>query len=413
MAALPPRFAGITRLFWLMCDQAIFALSSFILNVLFARWLSEAEYGLFAVSFSGFILFSGFHWCVFLEPLLVQSAQVTMQQRRAFIVTLAWEHLLLILLATAIGGVCDLIATDYNKPIVGDAILWAASAGSMISTLLTARRLCLVFLSAKTSAITGLFYFLAMVATGMVLDWMQWVTWYGLWLTMGGWSLICSLIILILLYRTTTPGEAYSLYEMLRFQSRYARWAVAAAINPWLRYEGVYLFLANFVSLEAVALTRSLLVLANPLGQINLAMNASWLVTFSDDHANQRRHNLLRAAIPYGLMAVTMITIVSLFPVTIVHLTFGERYESVAWLLPFVYIATSLNGMTLVLETMQKARGVLLAGYLPAIVGSIVVVACGFTLVPMFGITGGIMTILSGSSVALLTGGLLRIRFRY
>jgi hypothetical protein len=45
----------VIRLFWLMTDQGVFALSNFVLNVQFARWLSPHEYGLFAISFTGFV----------------------------------------------------------------------------------------------------------------------------------------------------------------------------------------------------------------------------------------------------------------------------------------------------------------------------------------------------------------------
>jgi len=38
-----------------MTDQGVFALSNFVLNVQFARWLSPHEYGLFAISFTGFV----------------------------------------------------------------------------------------------------------------------------------------------------------------------------------------------------------------------------------------------------------------------------------------------------------------------------------------------------------------------
>jgi O-antigen/teichoic acid export membrane protein len=394
----------------LLCDQGAFALTNFALNIMFARWLSPAEYGLFGVSFSGFILLTGLHWAAFLEPLLV--LQVPTQQRRSYIAKLAWEHVVLIVIAAMIGGTCNMIAHDLGYPTAGAAILGALLAGSMVLTLLAARRACLVFLSTRVSAIAGLFYLIAVLITGCVLHAMNIVTWHSLWSIMGGWSLLCSMGIVGILYRATVPGEVYAFYDILKFQWRYAKWAGIAALHPWLRYEGIYLFLANFIGLEAVAQARALLSIGNPLGQINLAMNASWLVAFSDDHVNQRKQDFVRAALPYGALAVSFIIIAWLFSDPIMRYSFGVPYLSIAWLLPLLYLAISFNGMTLILETMQKSRCMLVAGYLPSLLSCIAAVSGGLFLIPAFGLVGGVMTVVAASTVAFIAAITLRIMYR-
>jgi hypothetical protein len=93
------------RVLWLLCDQGIFAMINFLLNIMFARWLTPEEYGLFGVSFSGFILLTGLHWTAVLEPLLV--LQVSVPQRRSHLIKLAWEHVAIVGIAALTGGVCD------------------------------------------------------------------------------------------------------------------------------------------------------------------------------------------------------------------------------------------------------------------------------------------------------------------
>ena len=40
-----------TRGFWAVTDQALFAVSNLVINVLLARWLSPREYGAFVTAF--------------------------------------------------------------------------------------------------------------------------------------------------------------------------------------------------------------------------------------------------------------------------------------------------------------------------------------------------------------------------
>ena len=107
----------VIRLFWLMTDQGVFALSNFVLNVQFARWLSPHEYGLFAISFTGFVLLSVVHYGCLLEPLLVLSAQVDVGRRGSYLMALVRLHLLLLGSAVLL---CSL------------ALISARSLGSMV-----------------------------------------------------------------------------------------------------------------------------------------------------------------------------------------------------------------------------------------------------------------------------------------
>ena len=79
--------AEIMRFAWLLADQGVFAATDFIANILFARWLSPIDYGLFAVSFSGYLLLTVVHFGAILEPLLVQSAKVEQNRLHSYIST--------------------------------------------------------------------------------------------------------------------------------------------------------------------------------------------------------------------------------------------------------------------------------------------------------------------------------------
>ena len=52
-------------------DQALFAGSSFSINILLARWLPPVQYGAFALAFFLFLLLGALHTAVLTEPMLV------------------------------------------------------------------------------------------------------------------------------------------------------------------------------------------------------------------------------------------------------------------------------------------------------------------------------------------------------
>ena len=143
-------------LVWLLADQGVFALTNFITNVMFARWLLPVDYGMFAVSFSGYLLLTVWHFGAILEPLLVQSAQVSPKRQRSFIRALIVAHVILIAAISGLAILGYMIVSLFGLSETGWAILGAGISGSLMCTLLSARRLCLVFLSTKVSALVGL-----------------------------------------------------------------------------------------------------------------------------------------------------------------------------------------------------------------------------------------------------------------
>jgi O-antigen/teichoic acid export membrane protein len=364
---------------WLIADQGIFALSNFITNVLFARWLLPVDYGMFTVSFSGYLLLTVFHFGTILEPLLVQSAQVGANRLRSYIVTLIGAHVILI------GGVSFMAGTGFwlahllHVPEIGLAILGAGIGGSFMCTLLTARRLCLVFLSTRVSALIGILYMSGAVFTTYLIYQYSHVTWFDIWLIMGVWSFLCSGAIFVLLYASLSGGQTYSLGEFCKFQWQYARYGLVASVCSWIRSDAILLILAHAAGLEVIAQTRAVLILANPFSQVTLALHSSWLVAFSRDHS---RAKLWQTAAIYAIGAALVVVIAKQSTTELVRLIYNGRYLGGAWLLPWYCLAMGCLGLEAVFTCFLKAGGMLRRGYAPQIVGSAVSVALGLVMIP-------------------------------
>jgi hypothetical protein len=170
-----------------------------------------------------------------------------------------------------------------SAPDIAWAILGAGIGGSFMVTLLTARRLCLVFLSTPVSATIGMIYLGGAVLTAWLIYRFGQVAWFDFWLVMGSWSLLCAAAIFVLLYASLRGTGPYTLGELFRFQWHYARYGMAASLCSWVRVDGILLILAQAAGLEVVAETRAVTNVTNPVVQVLFALQTSWLVTFSRD----------------------------------------------------------------------------------------------------------------------------------
>ena len=395
------------RLFWMIVDQGVFATSNFIMNVLFARWLSAPDYGMFAVSFSAYLFLTLIHWGAFLEPLLVLSAQIDRDKRRSYIVTLGLAHLGMIFGAVILCLIGFGVAWECEASEVGWAIMGAGGSGSLMLTLITARRLCLVFLSPRVSAAVGLSYLIGVLLTGSVLAQYA-LDWFSLWEIMGFWSLVCSIAIFGLLYARTSGSAPFPMTKLLAFQRQYAPGAIMAALFQWAHFDGIYIMLTAFVGLAAVAESRAVFTIANPLVHVNAAMHASWLVLFSEQ--NGRKANIQTITWLY-VAAITMcVLVLSIAAKPLVGFFYGGRYLEAAWQLPIFVGTIGFSGLAAMITSLFKARGGLWQGFAPNICGALVAVCVGVVAIPRFGQPGAVYAMCAGGIGAL---GLTCLIFRF
>jgi O-antigen/teichoic acid export membrane protein len=202
----------------------------------------------------------------------------------------------------------------------------------------------------------------------------------------------------------------YTLPELFRFQWHYARYGMVASVCSWLRVDGVLLILAQAAGLEAIAETRAVTNITNPVVQVLFALQTSWLVAFSRDH---RLTGLWKTAAVYCVGAGLMVAVAAVIYTPLVRWVYSGRYLTGAWLFPLYCAAHALNGTESVFTCFLKAVGSLRRGYAPQVAGSIVSVALGFWLIPAMGQTGFIAAVITSFTAgATLAFGLVLLRRR-
>jgi O-antigen/teichoic acid export membrane protein len=406
VATLFSHRSRLPRLFWLLADQGVFAVGNFMMNVLFARWLTPYDYGLFSISFSGYVLLSVVHYGAFLEPFLIQSGQIGTSQRRSYAVIAGLAHLLMIATVVAVVGVGLIVGRIMQADVeVWVAILGAGVGGSVLVTQLAMRRLCFVFLSPEISASVGVVYSVGVIGSAYAMHHLVGITWLDVWTILGAWSVGSSASMFCILLAKSDGTDRYTWVELLRFQRNFAGWSVISSLCSWIRGDGVYLVLARLAGVEAVAETRAVINLGNPLTHVLMALNTSWIVNFSMDLSRGVQPNLRRTLLPICAGAVLLVLATWLLDHRLMELAYGGLYQQIAWQLPIYFCTLTCVAVESAVSSALKAKG-LMTGYAAQIGGALVAVVASLVFIPLFGQPGAIYanfgSFLAGAMISIL-----------
>lgn len=398
------------KAFWVLLDQGIFSVSNFIINILFARWLEPVDYGRFVLSFSVCQFVGMLHFGAIQEPLLVQSAQVDWNRRRAYVGSLFRAHVILLAGTGALGFTGWVIAWAAGNADLGWTVACGLVGGIAILTNVIGRRLCFIFISVRASAIVGAIYLAGSVVTGLILHRLGTVWWVDIWFIIGGWSLFASAVTFWMAYRGTSGTQAYPLSEIIAIARRYAHWGLGASICGWVRADGLFMILAHFAGLTAVAETRAIFNMASPLLQANMAVHTSALVGFSADGSRGSKRNVWRIVGFYSLGLAVVVPLTHHYASWLVELFYHGRYVNGAWQLPLYCLVLGLGVMDAIISSVFKARGVMRSGYASIFVTGLVSVTMGPLLIPLTDTLIWVMLLSAACGVG--TALLLRMRAR-
>ena len=176
-------------------DQGVVSGANFALNLLLARWLSPGDFGTFAVVFSLFLLFAGFHNAMLLEPMSVLGPIHFRGELPGYFGVLVRIHALLspvLIVGTAFLG-WFLLLLDFN--LVPVLLVMAATAPFILLYWLL-RGACYVATDQGLALLGGLGYACVLLVGIVVLRSLGAVSpSSGFWL-MGAASILASLILL-------------------------------------------------------------------------------------------------------------------------------------------------------------------------------------------------------------------------
>jgi O-antigen/teichoic acid export membrane protein len=254
-------------------DQALVSGGHFGLSVLLARWVPPAEYGVFAVTFSLFLLLSGFHVALILEPMNVLGAVRPVEALGRYLGSLVHVHVLLTIPLSMAVAVAALVLRSRNATLAGSLAGLAAALPFLLLHWLL-RQACYLRTRPDLAARGSLVYVSTLaVCLGLVAHWPTVVS-----PLMGAFPslAVASLAASAVLWRPlgmTLSGEAFPHREVLASHWSYGRWIVAASLA---HNAGNALYLPLVAALLGFASSGTLKALLNlglPLQQVLTALS--------------------------------------------------------------------------------------------------------------------------------------------
>ena len=411
-------FRWATRGSWAVLDQALFAGTNFLTNVLLARWLPETEYGAFVIAFSLLLMIGSFHTSFLTEPMMVFGPAKYSGQFSRYLGLLLMAHVAFALLACLLCLVVAMLLGRTQHGELQSALFGLAVAAPLVLLLWLMRRALYVRSEPAWAAAAGSLYLVLQVVALSLLSVEQHISVFTALVAMGASSLCAASLILLRLRpairaewvrRQTAPVTAD--------HSRYARWSLGTLLMTWLGGNLFFFLLPIWHGLEATGSLRAILNLAMPALQVIGALSLLLLPTLVrqlNDGGSAAMFDTARAVLLYVLAGSGLFFVLLMGSGrTLLDHVYAGKYGPfhgvemlLVGLLPLSAAVTAVVGSSL--RALNRPDLVFWAYGVSTLVG----VAIGFPLVRGFGVSGALLALVASSMTTAATMTLLARRVR-
>ncbi len=340
---------------WSVTDQALFAGSNFLVNVLLARWLTEADYGSFAFCFSLFLYLGAIHTGLLTEPMLVFGPGRFKDKFASYTKLLRKKHFLLTAFLSAIllGGAALFLSGEHASFAIVIVAL-AVSSPFMLFVWLN-RRSCYVIFEPRYAVAGGLLYLLSILMGLYALLKLELLSSISALLLIGFAGLIASLVIIRLLKRID-DGDSIDPELVVREHWKYGRWSVSTGILQMTPGQLSLLVLPVWAGIEASAELKALSNLLMPIMHAYVALTVLMVPAFVKAYERGKLKPLvwklvLIISLLTGIYAIGLV----LFGEAGMDFLYKGKYTHLAVFLPLAALIPIASSAVAVLSAAIKA----------------------------------------------------------
>lgn len=391
-----------TRGFWAIADQALFATSNLIINVLLARWLSPREYGAFVTGYVVLLLVGVAHGGLLIEPMMVFGPSRYANRFAQYLSVLLRFHVAFSAVAMATLLLVSAAQYAWGAPELARTFVGLAFAAPFIFLSWLVRRACYVERRPAVAALGGAIYLVVSGAGATLLYSVGLLTSMAAQLLMGAAACISAIVILRQVAHSwrsqTSRSETARLWHE---HFNFFRWSGSSGLLYFAQGLIFYLLLPLFGGLEASAALRAMTNFVMPILQSDSALIV--LVTPELARARRNPHDLSRIARwamrLFALEGALCWLLVAVFRHDLVRFTYGDRYIAYADLLLVLgalpLVASRVNVLGALLRVQQQIRQVFVASMAAALVS----LAIGLATMARFGAFGAVVAMIAADLV--------------
>lgn len=375
-------------------DQAIFSASTFVVDILLARWLTLADFGGFSVAFSIYLIFLGLYNALLLEPMSIFGPANYPNRIHDYFILQLRLHILITVPLGILTGISGwlLFVTEVGDIWLTKSLIGVGIAIPFLLLIWMVRRMSYILKQPSRALLASAIY-ACLLITGVVVfkHWGLISAQLTLEL-MGLAGLGAGLIILwqenIKIYKKLD----LSVKDVYSHQWDFSKWLVGAYILSAFASQTLTFLSAGLINLEAAGVLNALQNFAQPMTQVVSAISTLGLPILAADFGKgnfiQLRQKGLLLISPLTGLVILYEILISLFKRPLEQFVYGGKYAADAWLiipLGMVPVFTALyTGFSLFVRAIQKPRYYFISGGITAFVGTI----CSLILIKIGGIGG-------------------------
>ncbi len=342
-------------------DQAAFAGSSFIINVLLARWMTADQYGAFVVAYSWFLLPQNLYEATIIEPMTINGSGKFAHKFKKYLGYVFRGHIwvsgvIMLVLVTA-GGIR--FATS-SETLVAMALVGMGLASPLLLTRWLTRYPFYVISQPHLSALGNTIYLVLGVAFIVLLNFTGALTPITAILGMAFAGVAASA------YLTTQhlkpdfdmTDDELNPRLVLKEHWDYGKWSSASRLQSWAKDNVYFLVLPLVMSLGASGALRALVNLVLPITMTFTAVTAILLPNFVRTYENNGKAALTKRLqlIMAGILGITFayMLVVTFLGGWIVDLLYDGRYNEFATF-PILATLGAIPMLTATLSVMDAA----------------------------------------------------------
>ncbi len=393
-------------------DQALAVGGGFLVNVELARTQTKAEYGMFALSYSVYLLLTSLHNAAILEPYTVYGSGRYRERFSEYLRLMARSNVVLGLLLTVILLLICLVLSWTAPHLMSRALLGLALTAGILLSGIFLRRAFYVQRQPALAAESSLVFFLTVACGLWLLVRAHRIDGFTVFLALGlGWIAAGAALGRKLPFRK--PAQPFLVLEPQYWREhwKYSKWVLATAFLFQLTTQSYYWLVAGFLSAKEVAELRAMYLLVSPIEQALIAVSYLMIPALAAHYAAKRMENFLSL---WKRFALATLGVTALFALTVrvlgklvMHVLYAGKYDGSASLL---FVLTLLPLVMWVGSTMAQALNAVEKPHFvfwAYVCSGAVTFLGGIPLVIHYGIRGAVYgMLLSGSAYTVfLTAG--------